>query len=475
MAKKQSVKAVKVEAPQVEEEMIDEEIETVAFEPITDEEYQELIEQGKKLFEELYEIPSICHRIVITPEMAASFLTRNERNRYPDPAIIKKYAQLHLENRVDAHGNPVKGTNRWEKELPVSVHIDSDGNLHNSQKCFMALLEAMDTLLMNAEQAKDQKAKIVNIQEKTGITPESLFITGVVIDGFPPSAADYIDKGQVRTNADIGYRKGLFDEFDFSDYVRKPRENEDETKYAMDVMKKTKRIKRDLSKKHATVLSYIYKRIHGKGASPRGKASYGSTFSTDMYNAGCDEYPELVSSVLQLFTEYETNKETYKKTKVPMEYLMAAHFLAANHNSTLNKKKEWESKEGSFEQATEFIRSLVTDPKPSPLVQAWKKELDTLERNDKTLNAIWKSLGYLWRNFAFGDEVALDVAMAESTPQASYAEEQTAASFDKKHLPSTEELQLAQEKSAKAKLAAKPIVSSGNGKASPKKPQLMRK
>lgn len=413
----------------------------------TDEELQDLIAEGQRQYEEMTGIEgsSLVPRFVIGRELANALLTRNAQNRFPDAKTIGKYAKLWTTNKIDENGSPIKGTMRWERSLPISVDISNEGNLHNSQKCLRAMIKTLDDLELNRQEVLNKKV-VTDISAETGITEDDIVLTGILRDGFDNEAADKIDTAQQRSNTDLGYRRRLFDDYDFSFTRSKPTEGstaEQLEKLETSWQERLPKLKNRLGKYLATALNYVSRRMWGRGKGPRETPDYGKEFHADLFVEALKTFPDATDSVFSVYKMMSESKTIFGgniKKLASVEYFMSAHYLASMSDATYDKKRKvWVRADDGLAWADAWIEQLVVK-NDYPNFVAWRKQVMAMvDRSDKDLSGIWHSLVYAWREFAFGQDdpseamPQLQLLLAMTTPYANYSKTSGPEAFDKIH------------------------------------------
>lgn len=452
----------------------------------TDDEITALIEQGQELYAAEHGAGTEwVPRFKITRELAIALLTRNASNRFPNPKVINEYTKLWLTNTVDEHGEPVKGTTQWVSDLAIDVAMSDSGNLHNSQKCLRALINAQDMLELNQQEILNKKAGVTDLQAELGITPEDVMPVGILRTGFDDEQADLIDTAQQRRNADRAYRRHLFDDMDF-DFMRKAAGEgstaESLAKLDASHIEKLPAVKNRLSKYLESVLNYVSRRLWDKGRAPRSTPTYGKLFTPDRFAEALKTFPDAAESVYSVFKMMKSNGVTFqqdmKKLASP-EYFMASHYLASMSDATYDKKsKTWVRADDGLAWGDAFIEQIVSKKDLSEIVEWRSKVMAMKDRSDKDLNAIWHSLTYCWRLFAFEEAMPqLQLLLAGSVNYANYSRESDADSFDKipAQTPSQADIEAANKSKGKGKTATSVVASPAASPAGGKRPNFARK
>lgn len=123
--------------------------------------------------------------VYITAADGTEILKQNVNNRPKKNRRVEQYTREML-------------SGMWKVKLPISVILDTNGELQNGQHCLTALEDAEAIRLKNPEAYAD------------AIGTEPLEIAAIIIEGVLPEDADLLDVGGVRNHSDILYRKQLF-------------------------------------------------------------------------------------------------------------------------------------------------------------------------------------------------------------------------------------------------------------------------
>lgn len=442
-------------------------LESIAIDPISDDELSVLIEDGQGRYQELLEKEPWTATVIMTPELALALLTRNKSNRFANPKVVDQYCERFLTNRMDEQGEYETGTILWEQGLPAQVIISDEGNLHNSQKCLLSYLKALSLFDLNQEEAADPKKDKSNFEDYAvdrGLTRDKIAnaLTVTIYQGMPESAADYVDTAQQRTNADLSFRRHLFDRFDyrgmFKSIARKQGESDESLVHRRDAKLAT--YYQEQSKLHATVLSFVARRLWDNGKLPRQQPSYGSVFTQDMFNEANSAFPNVVDSVHYIWKNILKGSDKKRITGITglglsPQYLATAHYLASMHDAVWSDKHGWQQTEEGRADADNFI-ALLTSPKEgkskhpqlTQQVVNWQEAVIALNKeskSDSVLNGLANSMAYVWRLWKFTKEdgyvkgESLKNTLDPSAQYCPYSEDDTnESSFDRAKLSGDE-------------------------------------
>lgn len=405
-------------------------VEGPEVDPISEEELNELIEEGQRRYQELTGKEPSVPLVVFFPELVSALKTLNSDNRYKKLPIVAQYTEAILSNRVDAQGFAIPGTSQWHTSLPMSVMLSESG-VHNGQKCLQAYEDALSAFDENQKQAANKKEDepFDDFAADRGLSRELLenIMTGTIIRDIDEDAVDKIDTAQPRKNPDLAFRRHLFDSYDYTGVFKlNAAKGESLESQVMRRDAALSKMYQEQSELYSTCLGFVAKRIWDNEHKPlpRQKSSFiGSAFTSDQFVEASAYFNKLADSVNHVWRlvvkqpAKQSSKSRAREMGLSPQYLATAHYLASMHDAVWNDDEGWQQTEEGRSLADHFINLLLSPQKEEGKVKKesgllpWMidfqnalKAWNGYKKADDVNDSIFNALGAFWRQLQFGKE-----------------------------------------------------------------------